>query len=91
MTEDWLSEFAQGLAAKLRNGESLAPEGSSKNRLLDLARDIAHSTERKNAPLAAFIVGRYVECRVEQGVDVEDAIQEAVDIAAGLVPESEPT
>ena len=89
VTGDWLSRFSDELAARLRNGEVFAPVGREKNRLLEVARDVAHSTERKNAPLAAFIVGRYVECRAEQGVDVATAVEEAAQIARGLLPSEE--
>ncbi|HET7481796.1 MAG TPA: DUF6457 domain-containing protein [Actinomycetota bacterium] len=87
MPEDWLTRFGDELAVRLRNGEALAPSGPEKNLLLDLARDVAHSTERKNAPLAAFVVGRYVECRVEQGIDVETAIAEALEAARRILPD----
>ena len=89
MTGEWLDSFCAELAAKLRSGEDLMPLGPEKNQLLELARDVAHSTERKNAPLAAYIVGRYVECRVEQGVEVSDAIKEASEIAAELLPKAD--
>ena len=89
MTADWLSRFSDELSARLRNGEQFAPAGAEKNRLLEVARDVAHTTERKNAPLAAFIIGRYVECRSEQGVDVATAIEEASEIAGGLLSSEE--
>jgi hypothetical protein len=88
VVDDWLGHFSTELATKLRNGEPLAPSGPEKNRLLELARDVAHNSDRKNAPLAAFVVGRYVECRVEQGIDPGAAIAEALEIARRLLPES---
>lgn len=89
MVDDWLARFSSELATKLRNGEPLTPSGPEKNRLLELARDVAHDSERKNAPLATFVVGRYVECRVEQGIDTDAAIAEALEVARRLLPEQE--
>jgi hypothetical protein len=34
-------------------------------------------------------VGRYVECRVEQGIDTDAAIAEALEVARRLLPEQE--
>ncbi|NNC74213.1 MAG: molybdopterin-guanine dinucleotide biosynthesis protein [Acidimicrobiia bacterium] len=44
--------------------------------LLDLARDVAHGTERKNAPLASYLVG----IPVGKGMGMADA----VGVVAGL-------
>ncbi|MBT8198061.1 MAG: hypothetical protein KJP12_00900 [Acidimicrobiia bacterium] len=38
--------------------------------LLDLARDVAHGTERKNAPLASYLVG----IAVGKGMGMQDAV-----------------
>jgi hypothetical protein len=54
--------------------------------LLRLARDIAHATERRNAPVAAFVLGRYVQARVGQGIATEVAVREAAETVAGLLP-----
>ena len=49
--------------------------------LLGLARRVAHTTERRYAPLSTYLAGRYVVERAAAGVAVEDALAEAV--AAG--------
>ena len=64
---DWLDDYAAALG-----DPSYAPTGPDKNRLLELARDVAHGTERKNAPLAAFIVGRYLA--THEGASIDEAI-----------------
>lgn len=49
--DDWLDRFADALAVpRLEAAEAEA--------LLDLARVVAHGTERRNAPLATFLAGR---------------------------------
>ena len=49
--DDWLDRFADALSvARLDPAEVDA--------LLDLARLVAHGTERRNAPLATFLAGR---------------------------------
>lgn len=50
--DDWLDRFADALqVSRLDPGEADA--------LLDLARVVAHGTERTNAPLAAYLAGRW--------------------------------
>ena len=48
--------------------------------VLDLARVVAHGTERRNAPLAAYLVGRWVDAN-----DETPAV--ALDVARRLLPE----
>jgi len=50
---DWLDGLADALGVN-----RLSP--AEIDQLLDLARDVAHGTERKNAPLATFLAGRAV-------------------------------
>ena len=51
--DSWLDRFADALQVpRLEPAEA--------DSLLDLARVVAHGTERKNAPLAAFLAGRWV-------------------------------
>lgn len=49
--DDWLDRFAEELAV-----DRLGP--AEVDAVLDLARVVAHGTERRNAPLAAFLAGR---------------------------------
>ena len=60
--------------------------------MLHLARDVAHGSERKNAPLATFIAGRYVEARQAQGIDAETAVGEiTIEVVAMLRNDPDPT
>jgi hypothetical protein len=65
VSEGWLATYADALGLGLDDGQVEA--------LLDLARDVAHGTERKNAPLAAFLAGRFVG----SGGSLSDAIERA--------------
>jgi hypothetical protein len=84
---DFLDLYAEAL--RERAGDEVSLTRQVKNPLLDLARVVAHGTERKNAPLATFLAGRYVERRRAQGADDATAVAEAVDIAEKLVPPAE--
>jgi hypothetical protein len=69
MSGSWLDDFARALGVnKLTQAEVEA--------LLDFARDVAHGSERKNAPLAAFLAGRFVGA----GGSLDEAVRSAHDI-----------
>jgi hypothetical protein len=57
-----------------------------RGQVLKLARDIAHRVERRMAPLAAYLAGIHVGRRVAEGLSREQALAEAVQIAAALLP-----
>lgn len=61
--DDWLDRFAAALGVP-----PLDP--AEVDAILDLAREVAHGTERKNAPLAAWVAGR-------SAADVATALAEA--------------
>lgn len=63
--EHWLTAYADSLGLALDDSEIEA--------LLALARDVAHGTERKNAPLASFLAGRFVG----SGGSLSDAVERA--------------
>jgi hypothetical protein len=74
-----LARFAAELA-RAEGAAGLAhaePVREARALLLRLARDVAHATERQNAPLVTYLVGRYVELRSRVGVAGEDALAEA--------------
>jgi hypothetical protein len=48
--ETWIGRYAQALGVEPLREDEIAL-------LLDFARDVAHGTERKNAPLATFLAG----------------------------------
>lgn len=50
MDRDWLLRAADELGIGPLNGDE-------ETALLDLARDVAHNTERRYAPLTCFLVG----------------------------------
>jgi hypothetical protein len=45
--------------------------------VLDLARDVAHATERRYAPLASYVAGKFVLDRTRAGVHVGEALEQA--------------
>jgi len=49
--------------------------------VLDLARVVAHGTERKFAPLSTYLAGQFVAQRMRAGVPHADALAEAVSVA----------
>ena len=62
---EWIPHYAEALGLDLDDAEVEA--------VLALARDVAHGTERKNAPIAAFLAGRFVG----NGGSLSDAIERA--------------
>jgi hypothetical protein len=61
----WLIQYSEALGVTLNEADS--------ERILDLARDVAHGTERMYAPLSAFLAG----CFVGSGGSLDDAIARA--------------
>lgn len=49
--DDWLDRFATALGVPPLDTAEV-------DAILDLAREVAHGTERKNAPLATWLAGR---------------------------------
>ncbi len=56
--------------------------------LLRIARDIAHATERQNAPLAAYLIGRFVQVSVAAGSSESGALAAAASIVRSLISEA---
>ena len=61
----WLKQYAEALGVPL--------DDADRERILDLARDVAHGTERMYAPLSAFLAGWFVG----SGGSLDDAIERA--------------
>jgi predicted kinase len=80
---DWIDGLVKGLG----EGAEAGPE--ERRAVLKLAREVAHRTERVNAPLAAYVVGQYVAARRRRGEAADDAVREAARVAEGLLPEPE--
>ena len=76
------AEWVARLAAELRV-EPLTPRTQAE--VLGLARDVAHGTERKAAPLAAYVAGRYVQLAVDIGRDVDEALREVSEAVERLI------
>ena len=76
--EDWIRRYAEALGLE-------EPAHLDSTAILALARDVAHATERKNAPLAAFLVGTYVARRQAEGVSASDALTDALVAAERLL------
>lgn len=76
MADEWLDRLATRLAAKLPDDVDLRLSSADRRSLLDVARTAAHGSERRNAPLATFVAGRYVAERVARGGDPVAALDE---------------
>jgi hypothetical protein len=84
---DWFERYAQALEEKLGEAEpGVHLSKGAKNPLLDIARIVAHGTEKKNAPLAAYVAGRYVAARTHQGIEEDAALAEAFAAAEAVIP-----
>lgn len=86
------AETAARWIAQLTESLGVEPLSAAAQALvLHLARDVAHGAERKCAPLATFVTGRFVEAEVAKGADVGDALATVRRVVEGLLPESPAT
>ena len=83
MPGSFADDYAAALGRAAMTDISLGPE--EVDILLDLARDVAHGTERKFAPLVSYLVGQYVVARGRDGATRRQALDEAVDVANRLL------
>jgi Domain of unknown function (DUF6457) len=82
-----MSEWTDRLAETLE----VAPlDAGQQDALLHASREIAHRVERKETPLAAFLLGVAVGGRTAAGADPVDALKEAVGAALALLPPAPP-
>ncbi len=80
---DWLDGLADALGlARLSEQETKT--------LLGAAREVAHRVERKETPLAAFLVGMAAGERAAGGTPRSQAFDSAVASLIGRLPPSEP-
>jgi hypothetical protein len=85
---DWLDEYAEALSHP--GGPDLGVDEEERRVVLRLARQVAHRTERVMAPLSTFLAGMFVADRVREGIDQNEATQEALRVAEGLLPPEPP-
>jgi molybdopterin-guanine dinucleotide biosynthesis protein A len=81
MNENYPDRYAEALGLQLHEIEEQI--------VLDLARIVAHGSERRFAPLSTFLAGQFVAELVRTGISREEALAEAMAIAERtLDPES---
>ncbi len=81
--DDWIDQLAAALGE-----EPLSREET--NRLLEVARDVAHGVERKVTPLAAFLLGSAVGRNISAGAARSDAMGAALETLRSALPEDRP-
>ena len=81
MSADYPDRYAEALALELTEVEVEA--------VLDLARIVAHGSERKFAPLSTYLAGQFVAELVRTGLPRAEALAEAV-AAARRTLDAEP-
>jgi hypothetical protein len=83
---DLLAHLASELSGALSEGHGVeAIDLAARAHLLRIARDVAHATERQNAPLAAYLIGRFVQDAVRSGTSQMDAIEQAGSVVRSLI------
>jgi hypothetical protein len=85
---DLLSELAAKLDAVRGAGDLKPVDVAGRARLLRIARDVAHATERQNAPLAAYLIGRFAQDAIRAGISEADAIDQAASVVRSLIGDS---
>ena len=75
--DDWPDRYSAALAVELTDEEVDA--------ILDLARDVAHATERRFAPLSTYLTGRFVTRRTGEGATAAEAVHEAQEVVGRLL------
>lgn len=73
MSATYPERYAEALALELGVEEA--------ETVLDLARVVAHGSERRFAPLSSYLAGQYVAERTRTGVPRAEALAEALAIA----------
>lgn len=82
MTE-WIDAFAETIGV-------LPLTASETDRLLEASRAVAHRTERKATPLAAFLMGMDVASRISEGTGRHVAFDDALETLLRALPASDP-
>jgi len=77
MSANYPARYAEALGLRLTGEEADA--------VLDLARVVAHGSERKSAPLSTYLAGQFVAELVRTGIPPGEALAEAVAIATRVL------
>lgn len=83
--EEWPRLFAESLSERAGCALELGPEETRAT--LAMAREVAHRTERRFAPLSSYLAGKFVAERLRAGLSADEAIQEARNLARSLLRE----
>ncbi|MCA1673862.1 MAG: DUF6457 domain-containing protein [Actinobacteria bacterium] len=83
MTVEWPNLYGQALERTAQATLSLTDDEA--RRVLDLARVVAHGSERRYAPLAAYLAGKFVGERSSAGVAPAEALEDAFATAEALL------
>ena len=86
---DLLAQLAAALSASGSSPGDLQPlDPHDRALLLRIARNVAHATERQNAPLASYLIGRFVQSSMSSGTPEPEALARAAAIVTSLVGDS---
>ncbi len=81
--DNWIDQLAAALGEEPLSQEEM-------NRLLGVARDVAHRGERKGTPLAAFLLGSAVGRNAAAGALRSEAMAAALETIRSALPEGAP-
>ncbi len=94
---DDITRWVTRLTAELANDgkEPLSMDAATAGALLRISREVAHGTERFNAPLSTYVAGRHVAVRLAEGIDEAAAVAEVEEavrriLSAGPPASSDP-
>ena len=76
---DWIDELAEGLGVE-------ALTAAETDHILRVARDVAHRVERRDTPLASFLIGMHVARRTADGTARDIALDDAIVVTDSLLP-----
>ena len=79
--DDWLDRLAEALEVPRITSDELGT-------ILSLAREVAHATERKHAPVSTFLLGVAAGAQTRPGTDRSPAFEAVVTTARALLPEA---
>ena len=83
MSATYPARYAEALGLRLSDDEVDA--------VLDLARVVAHGSERKFAPLSTFLAGQFVAELVRAGIPPVEALHEAMALAERALASEPPS